>query len=190
MDLNQRLSRFLGGVLVAAAALSATGVSTAQVVEVPGRSLITQDDVAQDDKKPRDVSLFHLDKKGLALGGYDPVAYFPEGGGKAKKGSKKIVLVQDGVRYRFSSDRHRRLFEKNPARYEPAYGGWCAYSMATRNERVDPSNKNFLIQDGKLMVFAKGWFSNGRTAWKKEGPAELIKKADRNWARMLKAKRG
>ena len=168
---------------MAAAALSASSVTVAQVAEVRGASL-----AAQDDEKPRDVSLFHLDKKGLALGGYDPVAYFPEGGGKAKKGSKKIDLIHAVVRYRFSSDEHRKLFKKNPARYEPAYGGWCAYSMATRNERVDPSNKNFLIQGGKLMVFAKGWFANGRTAWQKEKPAELIQKADRNWARMLKAK--
>lgn len=157
----------------------------AQVSEAPGAALI-----AQDNEQPRDVSLFHLDKKGLALGGYDPVAYFPEGGGKAKKGSKKIELVHDGVRYRFSSEQHRKLFEKNPDRFEPAYGGWCPYSLATRDELVAPNNKNFLIQGGKLMVFAKGWFANGRTAWNKKQPTELIKKADRNWARMLKAKRG
>ncbi|MEE8469233.1 MAG: YHS domain-containing (seleno)protein [Planctomycetota bacterium] len=182
--MNKRSSRIFSMLLMASAATFS--VSSAAVSADEGGAAL----VAQDDQKPRDVSLFHLAKKGLALGGYDPVAYFPEGGGKAKKGSKKIESVHDGVRYRFSSEKNRKLFEKNPAHYEPALGGWCPNSLATRNELVAPNHKNFLIQDGRLMVFAKGWFANGRSAWQKNKPSELILKADRYWARRLETRQG
>lgn len=65
----------------------------------------------------------------LALSGYDPVAYFPEGGGKPAKGAQSISLVHGGVLYRFATEANKAAFESNPARYEPAYGGWCAWAM-------------------------------------------------------------
>lgn len=139
-------------------------------------------------EKRRDVSHFNLDKRGLAIDGYDPVAYFPEGGGKARKGSKKIQLTHRGVTYRFASKAHLELFEKNPDRFEPTYGGWCAYSMGSQGKKVDPSPKNFVVQDGRLYLFFKGWFGNGRKAWLKEGPEELRRKADTHWATLLKKK--
>ena len=127
----------------------------------------------------RDVSHFNLDKTGLALEGYDPVAYFEEGGGVAKKGSKAFELRHRGVLYRFASEKHRGLFEKKPDRYEPAYGGWCAYAMAS-GEKVEIDPKSFLVTDGTLTVFYKGFFNDTRKKWLKK-PAELKKKADARW---------
>jgi YHS domain-containing protein len=105
---------------------------------------------AQEEK--RDVSQFNLDEKGVALSGYDPVAYFEEGGGKAAKGKADLALTHRGVTYRFSSAANRELFEKEPARYEPDYGGWCAYAMAS-GEKVEIDPKSFLVTDGVLTVY-------------------------------------
>ncbi len=116
---------------------------------------------------------------GVAIKGYDPVAYFEEGGGKPKKGSKKIQLRHGDVLYWFSSEPNRRLFEKNPDRYEPKYGGWCAYAMSM-DKRVDPDPKSFLVSDGELYVFYKNLFNNNRAKWLKSAK-ELETKAEANW---------
>jgi YHS domain-containing protein len=117
--------------------------------------------------------------KGLALDGYDPVAYFPEGGGKPAKGEKELELELDGVRYRFASDAHKRLFAAQPERYRPRYGGWCAYAMA-KGEKVEVDPKSFLVTDGRLYLFYQGIFNDTRKKWLKE-PLELEVEANREW---------
>ena len=127
---------------------------------------------------------YQLEKKTLGAQGYDPVAYFPEGDpkgkGKATKGSKKITHTHRGVVYRFSSAANRELFKKTPEKYEPAYGGWCAYAAA-HESYTEPSPKNFRIQDGRLMLFYKDLFTDTNKLWTKEGPRELEPLADRFW---------
>lgn len=127
---------------------------------------------------------YQLEKKTLGNQGYDPVAYFPEGDpkgkGKPTKGSKKITHTYNGVTYRFSSSANRDLFKKDPAKYEPAYGGWCAYA-ASHEGYTEPSPKNFKIQNGRLLLFYKDLFSNTHTLWEKEGPSQLEGRADQFW---------
>jgi len=134
-------------------------------------------------QKPRDVKHHHLDKAGLALSGYDPVAYFPEGSGKPRKGDPKLELQHEGVRYRFASEANRALFQKSPSKYEPAYGGWCAYAMA-KGDKVDIDPESFLVRDGRLFLFYKGWFNDTRAKFLKD-PAELTRKADGSWAKLV-----
>src|SRR5262249_17281071 len=62
------------------------------------------------------------------LVGYDPVAYFTDG--KPMRGSGHHVTVHDGVTYAFTSKEHKKLFEADPQKYLPAYGGYCAYGVA------------------------------------------------------------
>jgi YHS domain-containing protein len=118
-------------------------------------------------------------EKGLALGGYDAVSYFPEGGGKPAKGEKAIELELDGVRYRFASEAHKQLFAAQPERYRPRYGGWCAYAMA-QGEKVEVDPKSFLVNDGRLFLFYQGLLNDTRKKWLKE-PADLEGKANREW---------
>ena len=129
---------------------------------------------------------YQLEKKTLGNQGYDPVAYFPEGDpkgkGKATKGSKKIIHAYNGVTYRFSSEANRELFKKNPAKYEPAYGGWCAYAAA-HEAYTEPSPKNFRIQNGRLMLFYKDLFTDTNKLWTKEGAEDLEPQADQFWRR-------
>jgi thiol-disulfide isomerase/thioredoxin len=121
----------------------------------------------------------------LALGGHDPVAYFPEGGGEARKGSADITVELAGAVYRFATEEHRARFVADPARYEAAYGGWCAWAMAQeRGEKVEVDPESFLVQDGRLLLFYDGFFADTRTSWRKGDGAALARTADDNWTRL------
>ena len=74
-------------------------------------------------------------KKPVALSGYDVVSYFTRK--KATKGKSRIQARYNGYFWNFSSSIHKMLFEKNPNRYIPRYGGHCAWAMAEKNELVE-----------------------------------------------------
>lgn len=133
-------------------------------------------------KKHEHYDHLNIDKQGLAIEGYDPVAYFEEGGAKPTKGKKELHHEVGGVTYRFASKAHLELFKKDPAKYEPAYGGWCAYAMAD-GDKVEVDPKSYLIQDGKLMLFYKSFFHNTRKSWMKK-PKDYQAKADKAWAKI------
>jgi len=139
----------------------------------------------REEEEPRSVKEFNLGKQALAIDGYDPVAYFPEGGGKPAEGDAKLELEHEGVRYRFASEKNRDLFRKNPARFEPAFGGWCAWAMA-KDKQVDVDPESFLIQDGRLLLFYKGLFNNTRKKWEKGEPEQLLPRADGHWKERLR----
>ena len=138
------------------------------------------------DPTPRpSLDEYSLGKRGLALEGYDPVAYFDVGGGKPTKGDKRREVVHRGVRYRFSSDENRDLFLAAPARYEPAYGGWCAWAMAD-NDKTEINPRAFLIENGRLLVFYDGFFGDTRKKWLAKGGDALRPSADTSWMGMSK----
>lgn len=115
---------------------------------------------------------------GLALDGYDPVAYFTQK--KAVKGKSSIVTIYHGITYRFASEEHKNIFVASPTDYLPQYGGWCAYAMAYSGEKVEVDPETFTISDGKLYLFYNKFFNNTLDSWKKD-EANYIVKADRNW---------
>jgi len=139
------------------------------------------------DRSAKVVDEYNLGKKKLAMKGYDPVSYFEEGGGKPRKGDKKIELVHAGVRYRFASEANREKFRKAPQKYEPAYGGWCAYAMAS-GDKVSVDPEAYRIRDGRLLLFyrKRGLFgtTDTRDPWKKD-EAKLQGRADRNWKSII-----
>lgn len=122
---------------------------------------------------------------GVALGGYDPVAYFPEGGGKAAKGFVKRDFKHNGVTYRFASDANLERFRANPEKYVPAYNGWCAWAMSELNAKVDVEPTSFEIYNGKLYVFYDHADLNTRALWMKN-PGAMVSKADSNWKKLVK----
>ena len=85
-----------------------------------------------------------------------------------------------GATYRFANAQNRARFLAAPSRYEPAYGGWCAYAMAS-DDRVEVDPKSFRIEDGSLLLFYNGFLANTRKKWGKEGSDKLFPKADANW---------
>ena len=126
-------------------------------------------------------SQFNIEK-GVAIQGYDPVAYFTQK--KAVKGKSTIATTYEGVIYNFSTQANKELFEKNPANYEPQYGGWCSYAMGASGEKVEVDPETFKIVDGKLNLFYNAFFNNTLKTWNKD-EVNLKKKADLNWKKTI-----
>ena len=117
---------------------------------------------------------------GVALGGFDPVAYFPEGGGQAAKGFVKRDFKHNGVTYRFASDANLDRFKANPEKYIPAFNGWCAWAMSELNAKVDVEPTAYEIYKGKLYVFYDHSDLNTRAMWLKS-PDAMVARAHINW---------
>lgn len=128
------------------------------------------------------TSEFNLEKK-VAIQGYDPVGYFKQN--KAVKGKKEIAATYEGVIYYFSTVENKNLFVKTPAKYEPQYGGWCAYAMGDSGDKVEINPETFKIVDGKLFLFYNAYFNNTLKSWNKK-EASLKAKADLNWKKVIK----
>ena len=76
-------------------------------------------------------------------------------------------------------------FKKNPAQYEPQYGGWCAYAMGDSGEKVSIDPETFKVLDGKLYLFYNKFFNNTLKSWNKD-EAKLKKSADANWSKTFR----
>lgn len=125
---------------------------------------------------------FNLENK-IAIQGYDPVAYFKQG--KPVKGKKELATTFQGVTYNFSTAVNKEAFLKNPAGFEPQYGGWCAYAMGANGEKVEINPETFKILDGKLYLFYNAYFNNTLKNWNKD-EANLKAKAEANWKKIFK----
>ena len=121
-------------------------------------------------------------ENGLAVQGYDPVAYFSK---KAVKGDKKLSATYQGVVYYFSKIDNKKSFESNPSKYEPQYGGWCAFAMGDYGKKVEVDPETFKILDGKLYLFYNAYFNNTLKSWNKD-EKNLKAKADKNWSTLIK----
>src|SRR5258708_33349075 len=88
--------------------------------------------------------------EGIALKGFDPVAYFADS--KPRKGNPEITSKFEGVTYEFVSTDHKALFDKDPAKYVPAYNGFCAFGV-TEGLKIDVDPHAYAINDDKLNVF-------------------------------------
>ncbi len=126
--------------------------------------------------------LFNLDD-GLAIKGYDPVAYFTQN--KALKGRKDFSYSEQGVTYHFISAQDMDLFKANPVKYEPQYGGWCAYAMGHDGSKVEVDPETFKIINGKLFLFYNRFFNNTLKTWNLDEP-KLHSQADANWTKLTR----
>ena len=115
---------------------------------------------------------------GLAIRGYDPVAYFTDK--KPVKGSGDFELEWKGATWRFASAAHRDAFAKSPDKYAPQYGGYCAYGVS-RGYAVGIDPEAWHVVDAKLYL---NYNLDVRKEWRKD-IAGHITKADRNWPKIL-----
>lgn len=125
---------------------------------------------------------FNIETSGLAISGYDPVAYFTSN--KALEGKKEINTVYDGITYRFTTTQNKDAFKANPAKYEPQYGGWCAYAMGAKGEKVEVDPETFKIVNGKLYLFYNKYFNNTLKSWN-EDETHLKTNADQHWTKFV-----
>ncbi len=117
--------------------------------------------------------------KGVAVGGYDPVAYFTTG--KPSKGNKDLTLEHDGAIWRFASTANRDAFKANPEKYAPQYGGYCSWAVSQGyTAKGDP--KAWRIVDGKLYL---NYNRSVQKTWERNIPTN-ISKANANWPNVLK----
>ncbi|MCB0366238.1 MAG: hypothetical protein H6624_08085 [Bdellovibrionaceae bacterium] len=100
----------------------------------------------------RNVAEYNLGTAALGLKGFDPVSYFAEGGNQPLQGSPELSASHDGVQYFFATEENRELFVANPLKYEPTYGGWCAWAMAN-GSRVDIDPTIYTINGNRLHFF-------------------------------------
>ena len=114
---------------------------------------------------------------GVMLKGYDPVAYFTEDA--PVKGSDDITAAHQGVTYHFASAENREVFNSDPDKYVPAYGGYCAMGAAM-GIKLDTKPGLFRVVDGTLYLnTAEG----PQKKWLSDVPGH-IKQADKKWARI------
>ena len=118
-------------------------------------------------------------KGGAAIKGYDPVAYITLG--QAVEGSPGITSTWQGATWRFANSKNRELFNAEPEKYAPQYGGYCAYAVSIgKTAGINP--EAFDVVDGKLYL---NYSKKIQSRWQKEKAAN-IEAADKNWPELLK----
>lgn len=125
---------------------------------------------------------YNLSDKKMAISGYDAVSYFL---GEPLKGKSQFKVVHNNVTYLFANESNLNTFKEMPGKYEPQYGGWCAYAMGKTGEKVEVNPKTFKILDDKLYLFYNKFFTNTLDTWN-EDEKNLKVKADENWAGIIK----
>jgi YHS domain-containing protein len=123
----------------------------------------------------------NVDKKNLAVEGYDLVAYFEDH--KPVKGSEEFSFKHESATYQFASKAHLNTFKKNPEKYLPQYGGYCAYGVS-RGYAVGVAPAAWSVVDGKLYL---NYSLKVQKTWS-EDKSGYIKKADGNWPSIVNKK--
>jgi len=128
-----------------------------------------------------DKALLNLDKDGVAIQGHDPVAFFTV---KAPlKGRPEFTSEFHGARYRFHSAKNKAAFDAEPAKYEPQFGGYCAYGVS-KAKLVEIDVAAFQVVEGRrLLQYSKGVRDDFNA-----DTAGNLKKADANWPKLLEKK--
>ena len=146
----RQIAAFLAAMLVAAGAAHAGKVSKVRTVD--------------------EIDL----QQGFALKGYDPVAYFADGGPAA--GNAAIRYRWRGATWLFSTEEHRKAFMADPARYAPQFGGYCAFAVS-RGTTADGDPLQWAVVDDKLYVNTNAY---AMQLWDKDRPGN-IQAGNSNW---------
>lgn len=163
--MNDPLSRSLAVALSLVSLMAVTGCDSGA-----GRCVGVAQNAGAADQKV----LVNLDKDGVAIEGYDPVAYFTDG--KPVKGDAAFRSSYGGSIYQFASAEHKAMFDASPAKYAPQFGGYCAYAASI--DTISPVDPKFWeIVDGRLIL------QHNQRAWDlwHKDPKNNLVLADRNW---------
>jgi hypothetical protein len=113
-------------------------------------------------------------KGGVAIRGYDPVAYFISR--QAIKGSKDFPVNYKAAIWNFSTKQNADLFKANPEKYMPQYGGYCAYDLADGHKAPTEPDAWTIVNDKLYLNYDK----DVQGKWNKK-QTEYIITADKNW---------
>ena len=128
--------------------------------------------------KVSSVSPVNVTSEGVAIKGYDPVAYFTDK--RPVRGLPELEFVWHGARWRFANEGRREMFQQDPEKYAPRYGGYCAYAVS-QGKTVDIDPEAWTIFEGKLYLNLD---KDVQRLWEKN-MREYIRKADENWPRIV-----
>jgi YHS domain-containing protein len=115
---------------------------------------------------------------GNAINGYDPIAYFTQDG--PVEGAADHTSVYKGATWQFSSADNKALFDGDPVKYAPQYGGYCAYAVSKGYTATTAPNA-WAVEDGKLYL---NYSRAVRVLWRRDIPGH-IKSANANWPKVL-----
>jgi YHS domain-containing protein len=125
-------------------------------------------------EKPVNATLF-----GVAIKGYDPVAYFTDA--KPVKGDSDFAFDWNGASWHFASAAHRDTFKAAPEKYAPQFGGYCAWAVSQGyTAGIDPAA--WKIVNGKLYL---NYSLEIQKKWEGDVPGNIAK-AEGNWPTLLK----
>lgn len=124
------------------------------------------------------ISPVNTTSEGVAIKGYDPVAYFSGNG--PVKGTPEFEFVWNGARWKFASAANREAFIQDPKKYAPMYGGYCAYAVS-QGKTADIDPEAWTIFEGKLYLNLN---KDVQKLWEKEMQT-YIRMADKNWPRII-----
>jgi len=122
--------------------------------------------------------LLNLDSGGVAIQGYDPVAFFTEN--RPVKGNSQFQSEYHGAKYYFTSADHKAAFGQEPAKYEPQFGGYCAYG-ASRGNRAPIKIEAWQIVNGRLLM---QYDLDIKDEFNQDQQGNL-QKADQNWPGLI-----
>ena len=114
----------------------------------------------------------------VAVGGYDPVAYFVDG--KPVKGDKAFALDHAGAQWRFATAQNRDRFAAAPERYAPQYGGYCAWAVS-QGYTASGDPQYWKVVDDKLYL---NYDASVQKKWEQDVPGFIVK-ANQNWPSVL-----
>lgn len=118
--------------------------------------------------------LLNVDSNGVAIQGYDPVAFFTDN--RPVKGNAQFQSEYHGSKYYFASAEHKTAFDKEPTKFEPQFGGFCAYG-ASRGNKAPVKIEAWQIVDGRLLM---QYDLDIKNSFNKDQQGNL-RKADQNW---------
>ena len=124
------------------------------------------------------TGIFGYEPTGIAIRGYDTVAYFTVG--EATLGSDEFTTEWEGATWKFASQEHLDLFVEAPEKYAPQYGGYCAYGVA-KDALVKIEGENWDIIDDKLYL---NYNNRLQRRWQ-QGYNEYIEEANEKFAILL-----
>jgi len=139
-----------------------------------------RDDLAATAPSRAYLHSYNVPGHGVAIEGYSPVSYFH---GRAERGSALFAVQHDGITYHLTDAAQVGEFRRNPAKFVPAFGGWCAFGMAVEDKfPVDPTA--YAIVDGRLMLFLRNSGIDARELWNQGDEADLARRAAAHWKRV------
>lgn len=113
-------------------------------------------------------------KNKTAIDGYDVVAFFTDS--QALKGKPEFSIYWKDAQWLFSSKQNLDLFSKDPGKYAPQYGGYCAFGVS-RGYKAPTIAEAWSVVNGKLYF---NYNLDVRQTWNKD-QQQFINKADMNW---------